>query len=488
MDLTPMLGKNRPLRNLYAGRRCFILGNGPSLNEQNVLILKDEVTIALNSFHRHPQLTEIAPKYWLVADPRYWECPQETLYPLIKALNDHGVTTKLFAPSGAFPVMNQINYGAAIDAHFFHYDFGSNRLLDLDFTQGIPPFGQNVVIPALMLALYMGCNPIYLIGCDHGWWNWTRESYASEKHERFYVAPTNTIQVALSFDELQRTIQVQREQYAAVQAYARRTGHAILNATREGHLDVFPRVDYESLFPPEAPELRPTGSQIALDLAQDAMRLMEDRAYASALVLLERAMELNVHRHVRVSGIDTLHALCLAMLGQAHHARLATQRALALEPASEVMAQLLTELAEARPISMEARAVTPRIVVPEGADPTRDTLVAVLIRRGEQRFGQGELQEALEAFVQALELDPTNLLVLNNLGVLHWQSGSPVQAMARFQQALAIDPGFRDALLNLTDALSALGRAQEALPHCRAYLERAPDDTEILSLVSGMKA
>jgi len=30
--------------------RCFILGNGPSLNNVNLNLLKDEVTIACNTF------------------------------------------------------------------------------------------------------------------------------------------------------------------------------------------------------------------------------------------------------------------------------------------------------------------------------------------------------------------------------------------------------------------------------------------------------
>ena len=34
---------NSELRNIYKGQRCFVLGNGPSLNSQKIELLKDEI-------------------------------------------------------------------------------------------------------------------------------------------------------------------------------------------------------------------------------------------------------------------------------------------------------------------------------------------------------------------------------------------------------------------------------------------------------------
>jgi hypothetical protein len=36
------------LRNQHKGQRCFIIGNGPSLRQTNLALLKDEVTFGLN--------------------------------------------------------------------------------------------------------------------------------------------------------------------------------------------------------------------------------------------------------------------------------------------------------------------------------------------------------------------------------------------------------------------------------------------------------
>ena len=36
----------KKLKDLYAGKRCFIIGNGPSLRKEDLESLKDEVCIA----------------------------------------------------------------------------------------------------------------------------------------------------------------------------------------------------------------------------------------------------------------------------------------------------------------------------------------------------------------------------------------------------------------------------------------------------------
>src|SRR5436190_17810789 len=53
-DLVRRLAPNVKLANKHRNeRRCFVVGNGPSLNTQNLTLLANEFTIVANSFFQH---------------------------------------------------------------------------------------------------------------------------------------------------------------------------------------------------------------------------------------------------------------------------------------------------------------------------------------------------------------------------------------------------------------------------------------------------
>ena len=39
----------KQIENIYEGKRCFIMGNGPSLLKNNLSLLNNEITIASNA-------------------------------------------------------------------------------------------------------------------------------------------------------------------------------------------------------------------------------------------------------------------------------------------------------------------------------------------------------------------------------------------------------------------------------------------------------
>src|SRR6476659_3558999 len=61
----------RAFRNIHAGRRCFILGNGPSLNRTDLSLLKDEFTFCSNRFYLmldRPELRGFRPTYYVCSN------------------------------------------------------------------------------------------------------------------------------------------------------------------------------------------------------------------------------------------------------------------------------------------------------------------------------------------------------------------------------------------------------------------------------------
>ncbi|MCP3932757.1 MAG: tetratricopeptide repeat protein [Bacteroidetes bacterium] len=83
-------------------------------------------------------------------------------------------------------------------------------------------------------------------------------------------------------------------------------------------------------------------------------------------------------------------------------------------------------------------------------DESSQTLdIDALLSEGERLFEKGYVEEAKELFIIASQVDPSNAIVYNNLGVVFWQMGNSSQAKNCFIQTLQIDPENSFALENL---------------------------------------
>jgi hypothetical protein len=110
------------------------------------------------------------------------------------------------------------------------------------------PSPQSVSIFALMVALQLGFGEIYLLGVDHTSLNFQNGQYT---YHHFYTG-----QQPNSLGEMPPPPDLETEfssyvtlwrQYKALREVANARGVKIFNATRGGLLDVFPRVEFESL-------------------------------------------------------------------------------------------------------------------------------------------------------------------------------------------------------------------------------------------------
>ena len=84
------------------------------------------------------------------------------------------------------------------------------------------------------------------------------------------------------------------------------------------------------------------------------------------------------------------------------------------------------------------------------------------------------LPEAEAAYLQSLRLRPGDAGVLNNLGLTRKQAGDLQGALTVLQEAVRVAPDFLQALLNLSDTLTRLGRPAEAAKVFRACLQHHP--------------
>ena len=84
------------------------------------------------------------------------------------------------------------------------------------------------------------------------------------------------------------------------------------------------------------------------------------------------------------------------------------------------------------------------------------------------RLRQGQLDEAIRLFRQALELDPGHLGAARGLGLALHQKGELRSAIQAYRSALALEPADAQTRLNLGRALLALGEVEAARNELRA--------------------
>lgn len=82
--------------------------------------------------------------------------------------------------------------------------------------------------------------------------------------------------------------------------------------------------------------------------------------------------------------------------------------------------------------------------------------------------------DAVTMFSKAVEANPNNVVARNWLGTLYRETGDFARAEQAYRSALAIDPDYAPAHLNLGILYDvALGRRDQALRHYRAYQQSA---------------
>lgn len=166
------LGSNVKFKNLHADKRCFIIGNGPSINSEDLSLLKNEITFTVNQMPRNPNFKEIKTDYHIWSDEDFFKLnktlPEDMeLLEVMKGVNTEGNSPEVFYKYSALSMINEFELSKYLKINYFQdglqiFDGFNQRI---DFTRIIPSF-TTVVHYTICLAIYMGFKEIYLLGCD----------------------------------------------------------------------------------------------------------------------------------------------------------------------------------------------------------------------------------------------------------------------------------------------------------------------------------
>lgn len=219
-------------RDRYQGRRCFVIGNGPSLRRTDLSLLKDEFTFGLNRIYLlFPELGFTTTCLVATNDLVLEQCANE-----MKQLE----LTKFFTWR----------------ARQWFADDPYTIFVDTDYT-GPEEFSLNaagrvfegftVTFSALQLAYHMGFDEVILIGVDH---HFTTQGPAnaavvSQGDDPNHFAPDY---FGKGFKWQLPDLDGSERAYRLAKKAYEDAGRHILDATVDGKLTIFPKVSYKDSF------------------------------------------------------------------------------------------------------------------------------------------------------------------------------------------------------------------------------------------------
>lgn len=161
--LGSLLKNNLQFKDIHKGRRCFLLGNGPSLKNIDLAWLEDEITFTVNDLFYKEDFDKINTTYHVFADPAYYYDFNNTLEQLLSKASPK----RIFMEGSGFGKLKKSEQNGNAPISFF---INGIEVDDLYFTPidlcRMLPYYSTVVQSALMIAAYMGFKEIYLLGCD----------------------------------------------------------------------------------------------------------------------------------------------------------------------------------------------------------------------------------------------------------------------------------------------------------------------------------
>ncbi len=241
-----LLSKNETLKDSHKGQRCFILGGGSSVKKQDLKKLSGECVISVSNTFVHPDYHIFKPKYHLLSPliRSHGELyPQEKFVEWLREMETKTGGADMFFHIGDRNMIDKNGLFKSRIIHwteYCHWDENSQPAIDL---AKIPEI-WSVSELAITIAVYLGFDKIYLLGFDHDWFKGTLVYFYDEKKE--HVLQPNKSKLAFADSEFQ----MRRHAYIFKKykyLYNIKKNIYNANADTDSYVDVFPKVDYNSL-------------------------------------------------------------------------------------------------------------------------------------------------------------------------------------------------------------------------------------------------
>ena len=236
--------KWQDLKDKFKGERCFIIGNGPSLNKHDLTLLNNEYTFGVNGIFYKTEECGFKPTFYVVED-------NHVVDDNLDMINSYDCPYKFF------PTRDKDKIIANSHTIFFNYEMGFFNQNSKYFCKPRFSFdcseqvfaGQTVTYTNIQLAYYLGFTEVYLIGVDFNYQvpkstTIEGDTYISNEDDPNHFHPEyfgkgkkwhdpKLDRVALNYEQAKKVFDLNNRK--------------IYNASIEGKLEIFERVDWFSI-------------------------------------------------------------------------------------------------------------------------------------------------------------------------------------------------------------------------------------------------
>lgn len=214
----------------HKGHRAFILGNGPSLARTDLSRLDGDASFGLNRIYLLFRETDFRPTYYVAMNEMVLEQSIDWI---------HGLTMPRFLNWN-----RRALFQSQRDLIFLRESY--RPWFSTDLTRGVWG-GATVTFIALQIAYWMGFDEVVLIGVDHAYQalgiphEVTSLQGPDPDHFRTDYFPPGFRWQLPDLHTAELAYRMARQAFES-------DGRQVLDATVNGQLRVFPKVDYNSLF------------------------------------------------------------------------------------------------------------------------------------------------------------------------------------------------------------------------------------------------
>ncbi|MDD2436482.1 MAG: hypothetical protein PHG27_00115 [Massilibacteroides sp.] len=242
-------------------KECIIMGNGPSLRQllkKYEDSIRDYDLIAVNFMGLYPEFSTYKPEIYVLCDPAFWfsKDVDKTILKKVQDFYKHLALTvswhiQLYIPYEAKKVVEIhkiLSSNTYIRIKYFNKTkfegFSKINYWIYDRQWGVPRL-ENVMIAALMLAIYSQYRKIFLAGVEN---DWMRNLGVDEKN-RLYIKQTHFYTDGneqncqflshLKMHEICLSLSFAFKGYIEIEKYARKCSIAIYNLNKDSFIDAF---------------------------------------------------------------------------------------------------------------------------------------------------------------------------------------------------------------------------------------------------------
>lgn len=223
----------RNLKDKYKGERCFIIGMGPSLTEEDLYVIRNEYTFGMNSLAKRFESDSWRPNFYGIQDIYVYPKIRDDLERENSSENDKTIffVGSTIVSKYSVPI-DWIQYPLNAAYHKYEARIYKYFAKASDDCYAVVYDGYSVTYSLAQIAIYLGFKEIYLIGADC--------NYKKNKKQHF-------VEYGYQDKNFLTVGEGMIVAFKVLKKLADEKCIKIYNATRGGMLEVFPRVNIDDM-------------------------------------------------------------------------------------------------------------------------------------------------------------------------------------------------------------------------------------------------